>query len=181
MKYISVQQLANSLRALADFRSKVNQQGAQHILPFLALRRAWVDTRGFTKYTEADDKNFFNEFARVATSGANPYFDPIRSMYRIETHPHSNVATARKGTFAGSWHAATFKQEARSGEDQWKLQPEYIKIMRDKALTKGGKVTLVPATPLAAFLFRHAEFNDAMRPVDLGAQLRIGFHLSDDE
>ncbi|HEY2495966.1 MAG TPA: AAA family ATPase [Candidatus Angelobacter sp.] len=181
MKYISVQQLVSSLRALANFRSKVNQQGAQHVLSFLALRKAGVGTRGFKRYTEADDKEFFNEFARIAADDPNPYFDPIRSMYRIETHPHSNVATARKGTFARSWGAAAFKQEPGGGEDEWKLQPDYINILREKALTKRGEVTLVPAIPLAAFLFRHQEFADSMRPKDLGAQLKIAFHMSDSE
>jgi hypothetical protein len=100
MKYISEQQLANSLRALAEFRGKVNQQGAQHILPFLALRKAGVGTKSFTKYTETDDKNFFNDFARVA-SGEKPYFDPIRSMYRIETHPTRTLQRCGRGHLQG--------------------------------------------------------------------------------
>src|SRR6266853_3321402 len=181
MKYISVQQLVSSLRALANFRSKVNQQGAQHVLSFLALRKAGVGTRGFKQYTEADDKEFFDEFARIAADDPNPYFDPIRGMYRIETHPHSNLATARKGTFARSWGAAAFKQDPGGGEDEWKLQPDYLNILREKALTKRGEVTLVPAIPLAAFLFRHQEFADSMRPKDLAAQLKIAFHMSDSE
>lgn len=181
MKYISAHQLTSGLRALAEFRSKVNQQGAQHILSLLALRRAGVNTREFTKYTETDDKDFFNQFAQVAPGDRNPYFDPIRSMFRIDTHPHSNVATARKGTFAWSWRAAEFKQNDRTGEERWKLKPKYISIIRQKALTKKGAVTLVPAIPLAAFLLRQREFSDEMRPRDLGAQLKIEFHLTDDE
>jgi 5-methylcytosine-specific restriction protein B len=180
MKYISEQQLANSLRALAEFRSKVNQQGAQHILSFLALRKSGVGTKSLTKYTETDDKNFFNEFARVAPEGSDPYFDPIRSMYRIETHPHSNVATARKGTFARSWGAATFK-ESKDGDEQWKLEPDYVKIMREKVLTKRGHVTRVPALPLAAFLFRTKEFPDKLQSKDLGAELKTTFGLTDAE
>lgn len=180
MKYISEQQLVNSLRALAEFRGKVNQQGAQHILSFLALRRAGVGTKSYTKYTESDDKDFFNEFARVAPSAPDPYFDPIRSMYRIETHPHSNVATARKGTFARSWGAASFKP-SKSGEEQWKLEPDYVNIIRDKALTKRGEVTRVPALPLGAFLFRAKEFSDRTQPSDLGSELKKTFGLTDTE
>jgi hypothetical protein len=181
MKYISEQQLTNSLRALAEFRSNVNQQGAQHILPFLALRRARVGTKSFSKYTEANDKDFFNDFARVISSSDKPYFDPIRSMYRIETHPHSNVATLRKGTFARSWGAADFRQASQDVDEQWKLTPNYLQAISEKALTKGGHVTKVPAVPLAAFLFRSQEFADKTRPIDLGAKLKSTFNLNDEE
>jgi len=181
MKYISEQQLTSALRDLAEFRSKVNQQGAQHILPFLSLRKAAVGTKSFTKYTETDDKNFFNDFARVAPADQKPYFDPIRSMFRIETHPHSNVATLRKGTFARSWGAADFKQASKAGDEQWKLEPDYIKAIKEKALTKGGQVTKVPVIPLATFLFRSQEFPDKAQPRDLAARLKSTFNLTEPE
>src|SRR5688572_1822222 len=103
MKYISKAQLVESLRQLAAFRSAVNRQSAQHILPFLALRRKKVGTEP-TPYGEKDDFEFFDEFARLNNSDL-PYFDPFAGEMRIRTHPHSNVATARKGTFFRSWHA----------------------------------------------------------------------------
>jgi hypothetical protein len=181
MKYISEQQLTNALRELAAFRSKVNQQGAQHILAFLALRKAGVSTKSFTKFTETDDKNFFNDFALVAQSDPNPYFDPIKSLFRIETHPHSNVSTLRKGTFARSWGAADFKPASKAGDEQWKLTPNYIDVIKEKALTKGGQTTKVPAIPLAAFLFRLQGFPDKTQPRDLGAKLKSTFNLTDAE
>src|SRR4051812_5793783 len=98
MKYISKEQLIDSLRQLAAFRSKISKQAAQHILPFLALRRKDVDTTRMTAYEERDDYVFFDDYMRV-TDGDEPYFDPIAGMMRIAGHPHSNVATARKGTF----------------------------------------------------------------------------------
>lgn len=66
MKYISPDQLKESLRLLAAFRSKVHSQGVQHILPFLALRRKGVDTASMTPYAESDDFAFFDEYARIA-------------------------------------------------------------------------------------------------------------------
>jgi hypothetical protein len=181
MKYISEQQLTNALRELASFRSKVNQPGAQHILPFLALRKAGVGTKSFTKFTETDDKNFFNDFARVAPPDPKPYFDPIKSLFRIETHPHSNVSTLRKGTFARSWGAADFQPASKAGDEQWKLKPDYIATIKLKVLTKGGQVTKIPAIPLAAFLFRTQEFPDKTQPKDLGARLKSTFNLTEAE
>lgn len=180
MKYISSAQLSGALKALAAFREKVNPQGVQHILPFLALKRKGVNTRAFKKYTEADDKAFFNKFARVK-EGETPYFDPIKSSYRIETHPHSNVSTARKGTFSRSWGAADFKEDPTTHEELFKLSADYLELLQKKAITKAGKKTRVPAIALAAFLFRHRQFPDSYAVGGLGKEIKAEFRLSDEE
>jgi 5-methylcytosine-specific restriction protein B len=132
-----------------------------------------------TRYAESDDLDFFNKYAKVKTD-AYPYFDPIAGIFRIETHHHSNVATARKGTFFRSWRAALSDTDS-DGLEVWKLEPGYLDIIKKKALTKAGKVTKVPAIPLAGFLFRQRGFPDESEIGRLGDELKREFNLTDEE
>lgn len=178
MKYVSKAQLVESLRQLAAFRGAVNKQSAQHILPFLALRWRKVGTEP-VPYGEKDDFEFFDEFARLNDSDF-PYFDPFAGQMRIRTHPHSNVATARKGTFFRSWHAG--EQEVdENGTVQWRLTLDYLNILKKKVLTKGGRLTRVPAIPLGMFLLRNRPFPDTAAIEDVGRSLRDTFNLSPEE
>jgi len=179
MSFISRDQLLASLRALAVFRDSVNRQRAQHILPFLALRGKGVSSAGFTPYSEGDDYSFFDSFARVR-DGDFPYYDPIAGSFRIKSHPHSNVATARKGTFFRTWNAAISKTEA-NGAEVWRLEPGYLDIIREKVLTKARRTTRVPAIPLAAFLFTTRPFPDDFTQSDLADLIRQEFKLSKEE
>ena len=106
------------------------------------------------------------------------YFDPLAGQFRIASHPHSNVATARKQTFGWSWHAAALDTDA-NGNETWQLDPDYLGKLKAKALTKGGVVTRVPAIPLAAFLFRQKAFPDDSSAADLVSELRKSFNLTD--
>ncbi|TAK13332.1 MAG: hypothetical protein EPO35_10440, partial [Acidobacteria bacterium] len=139
MKYVSAAQLTEALQQLASFRSAVNKQAAQHVLAFLALRRKGIDASRFALYQEKDDFDFFDEFARV-DGPDTPYFDPIAGLMRIATHPHSNVATARKGTFFHSWNAAEQDTDDQ-GNERWRLNQDYLSILKKKILTKAGRVT----------------------------------------
>jgi hypothetical protein len=177
MKYISKPQLVESLRQLAAFRGAVNKQSAQHILPFLALRWRNVGT-SFVPFGEHDDFAFFDEFARLNDSDF-PYFDPFAAQMRIRTHPHSNVATARKGTFFRSWHAG--EQDVENGTERWRLTVDYLNIIKKKVLTKGGRLTKVPAIPLGMFLLRARSFPDTATPQDVGRALRDTFNLTEEE
>ncbi|MGE3779433.1 MAG: McrB family protein, partial [Pirellulaceae bacterium] len=177
MKYVSKAQLVESLRQLAAFRGAVNKQSAQHILPFLALRWRKVETN-FVPFGEHDDFAFFDEFARLNDSDF-PYFDPFAGQMRIRTHPHSNVATARKGTFFRSWHAG--EQDVESGTERWRLTVDYLNIIKKKVLTKGGRLTKVPAVPLGMFLLRARAFPDTAAAEDVGRALRDTFNLTEDE
>jgi hypothetical protein len=178
MKYVSKEQLVTSLRNLARFREAVNKQGAQHILPFLALKRAGAKPSRYILYSEAGDFDFFNGFCRVR-GGREPYFDPIASAFRIDTHPHSNAATARKGTFARSWHAGEYRSTAEG--DEWTLDENYIDAVRAKVLTKHKVCTLIPALDIIAFLYRQHEFEDKVKLSDAVAQFKKEFKLSDGE
>lgn len=178
MKYVSKPQLVESLRQLAAFRGAVNKQSAQHILPFLALR--WKNVGTAPKpYGERDDFAFFDEFARLNDSDY-PYFDPIAGQMRIRTHPHSNVATARKGTFFRSWHAAEQDVDATVGV-RWRLTVDYLNIIKKKVLTKAGRLTKVPAIPLGMFLLRNRPFPDQTGIADVGTALRSAFNLAEED
>ena len=137
MKYISAQQVVEAIRQVATFRDAVNRQAAQHVLPFLSLRRKGVGTATSTPYSEQDDFEFFNEHVRVSTD-AYPYFDPVACQMRIASHPHSNVATARKGTFFRTWRAAMMTTD-EDRIDRWRLADDYRAIIRPQA-HKGGSL-----------------------------------------
>jgi 5-methylcytosine-specific restriction enzyme B len=178
MKYISRQSLVTALRNLAKFRETVNRQGAQHILPFLALTRKGANPATYVPFNESDDFQFFDEFCRVQ-GGDYPYFDPIASDFRIATHPHSNVATARKGTFSRSWHAGEFRSTAEG--EEWILAPDSADTLRSKALTKQRTVTRIPALDLATFLFRKRAFDDSGSVRDVVAQLKRDFRIKNSD
>lgn len=179
MKYVSAAQLTEALQQLASFRSAVNKQAAQHVLAFLALRRKGIDASRFALYQEKDDFDFFDEFARV-DGPDTPYFDPIAGLMRIATHPHSNVATARKGTFFHSWNAAEQDTDDQ-GNERWRLNQDYLSILKKKILTKAGRVTHIPAIPLAMFLLRNLPFPDDAKPESLGKELARTFNLTTKE
>lgn len=178
MRSVSKQRLVVALRDLAQFREAVNKQAAQHIMPFLALKRKGANSSTYIVYNESDDFAFFDEFCRVQ-GGKFPYFDPIASKFRIDTHPHSNVATARKGTFSRSWHAGEFQSTAEG--EEWILATNCIDILRANALTKQKKTTLVPALDLIAFLYRKKALDDGTTVKDLIGRFKGEFRLSNPE
>ncbi len=175
MTWVASDQLLDGIRRMAAFRDAVNKQLAQHVFGFLALKWANVGTAEFTPYSEADDYKFADTFLKVR-SGDFPYFDPIACSFRIKTHPHSNIATARKGTFFHSWGAGQLQVD--DGTEKWQFGPNYIDLLRGKALTKGGNTTLVPAEALAAFLFRG---EDIPEKISLTSHFIKVFHLTNKE
>jgi hypothetical protein len=179
MKYVSREQLVDALRQLAAFRSTAKKQYAPHLLGFVALKRKNVGPAAYTPYVERDDQEFFDEFMRVADDD-NPYFDPIKGFLRIKTHPHSNVSTARQRTFRAQWHAASVQEDAQ-GVETWKLEPNYLDILKTKTLTKGGALRKAPAIPLATFMFRHKALPDEANIGELGSLFKTTFNLSDRE
>jgi hypothetical protein len=179
MRYVSRDQLLSALRQLAAFRDRTPRQGVKHVLGFLALRWRNVNADRMTRFEERDDFAFFDEFMKV-DDGNWAYFDPIALMRRRPGHPHSNVATARKGTFFRTWHAATSDVDD-SGAETWRLEPDHLSILRRKALTKSGRFHRVPAAALGAFLFRGRAFPDTVTIDDVAREVRIAFNLSESE
>jgi len=151
-----------------------------HIFPLLSLLQKGVKSTTFTKYEEGDDFAFWDKFFRISPEGSErPYFDPLTRTYRIATHPHSNIATARKGTFEKSWNAVQSKMEY--GNTLWKLAENFADIVRDRALTRGGKSTRVNVIDVACWLFRQQQFDDSASTKTLLEDFRKTFPLSDDD
>lgn len=165
------------MACLAEFRHLVPSQGIQHLLPLLALRRKGVDATREAVYEESDDFEFWDSYFLVDEhSQAGRYYDPFAAARRIRSHPHSNVATARKGTFTNSWRAATMRVE--DGETSWKLESDYIQKTVEHCLTKAGVIHKVPLLDLLAWMYRGREWPDDAPQMSLVDSFRQEFHLS---
>lgn len=176
-KFVSFTRLQSAINELPAWREQVNTQGAVHLWQFLALRRSEVNTTEWVKHEEAADEAFWDSMMKVR-EGSEPYFDPVSKSFRIATHWHSNVATARKNTFKNRWQAV----EVNPGDkDQWKLTPKYLDILVEKAWTRAGSVTRVPVHALCAWLYRQTEFPDSYTLGEVRDRLRSDFHLTDAE
>lgn len=178
-RYVSKDRLLTAILALADWRARTQSQGAMHLFPLLSLLAKGVNPKTFTKYEESDDFEFFDKYFRVSGNDEHPYFDPLVLKRRIETHPHSNVATARKGTFERSWQAAESKVEG--GHTLWKLNEDYAGIVQQRVMTRGGETTRASALDIALWFFRNNEFPDNARAKDVLDALRSTIHMDDED
>jgi MoxR-like ATPase len=156
-RFIGILRVQRSIRALQAWRSRVDSQGAMHLIHFLAAKYSGVNSDRAVIHDEENDRAFCDRVLRVRP-GSHPYFDPLDNSFRIQTHFHSNVATARKKTFADRWKAATFS--IRDGHEYWRFEKDYLRILVDNMLTKGGIVTRIPVYDLCAWIYREYEFAD---------------------
>lgn len=177
--YIKKDRLKSAIIRLADWRGQVQSQTSTHLFPFLALIKKGVKYDTFTKYEESDDFDFFNKYFRVSDKEPEPYFDPLTRKFRIATHPHSNVATARKSTFENSWKAAISKLE--KGESYWKLSDDAVDKIVSRVMTRGKKTTRVNLLDLAVWLFRDQEFEDVADSETLLKYFREIFPIKDED
>ncbi len=177
-KFINIIRLRKALLNLADWRGRVDRQGAQHFLSFLAIKESNVNTEQFTLHTEQSDKAFWEKYMYVRP-GDEPFFDPIATEYRIKSHFHSNIATARKGTFQGTWRAA--EQQGSREDEKWKLTPSYLDIISTKIFSKAGTKSPLPVFDVISWLFRNEEFPQEAAKVTLLEQFRKRFHITDPE
>jgi 5-methylcytosine-specific restriction enzyme B len=177
-KFISIISVRRALLELASWRDAVDSQGAKHLLTFLALKKSGANDTAFSRHTEQNDKRFCDDYLRVRP-GSHPYYDPITSDYRISTHYHSNMATARKGTFQSTWKAGSMR--GNGDAEEWKLSQGYVNILRGKVLTKAGRTTLIPIFALIAWLYRTVEFPDNITLSGLRDTFQGDFHLSAEE
>jgi len=179
-KYVSRERLESAVRALAGVREEMPSQGVQHVIPFLALKERGVGVNTETPFEERDDFAFWDQYLLVdPTSKDYRYYDPIAGLGRIASHPHSNVATARKGTFQSSWHAA--KCEMTALGSVWSLSADYVDRILAKCLTKGGVTRRFPLIDLVAFMWRERAFPDEATVASVIADFRGAFHLTDAE
>ena len=174
-KYISSARLKTAIIRLCDWKGQVQSQTVNHIFPFLALVERGVNAVSFTRFEESDDFNFYDKYFKVR-AGDEPYFDPLNRRFRIGTHPHSNVATARKNTFENRWEAAT--SELRGDETYWRLNPRAAEIIADRAMTRSGTTKRGNVLDFAVWLFRLKEFPDSASSDDLLELFRTTFPMS---
>lgn len=149
-----------------------------HLTHFLAAKRGGVNAKGFLGYTESDDQRFCDEVLRVR-DGEYPYFDPLVGEFRIATHYHSNVATARKKTFSDKWHAASYR--TRGDGEEWKFEPNYLTILSEKMLSRGGVTTRIPLYDLCAWLYRARAFPDNISLTQVRDTFVSEFHFTTSE
>lgn len=178
-KFIRKQRLKDAILGLSDWRGKVQSQTSQHLFPFLALVRKANGLRENVRYEESDDFDFYDSFMATGISEQTPYFDPLTRQYRIKTHPHSNVATSRKGTFELKWKAVTSVQ--KDGQNYLTFSPDAAEILAERAFTRSNKKTRVNVLDLAVWLYRDAEFEDADTSEDVRKRFRDEFKMSDAE
>jgi 5-methylcytosine-specific restriction protein B len=177
--FVSLMRVRNAIFALQLWRDKVDSQNAKHLIHFLSAKKGGVNAKGFIDFSEADDKAFCDDALKVR-SGEFPYYDPLDSEFRIDTHPHSNVATARKKTFAGNtWKAAEFR--TKNDREQWKFSANYLDILKEKLITRGGQTTRIPIYDLCAWLYRTAEFNNDSSLATVVDRFKSDYRISDAE
>lgn len=167
-KHIGKERLRSAILRISDWRGRVQSQASAHLFPFLALVRKGIGTDDFRQYEESDDFEFFDAYFRVGEDPGKPYFDPLNRKFRIHSHPHSNVATARKGTFEKSWGAAESKTD--DGRTLWRLSGDFAEIVEMRVMTRGGEMARANVLDLSVWLFRGESFPDN---ADADALLRL--------
>lgn len=175
MKRIAPARLHRAIININNWWESAHTQRAKHLFALLALLEKGVNAKELTAFDEKDDFAFWDKYCKVG-NGSEPYVDPLTRQRRIDTHPHSNVATARKGTFASSWKAG----ELVIGKDKkasWKLAADFADKFQKQALIKGGELYLAPVVDLAIWLFRNEEFADSANAKSLDAEFRKRFKL----
>ena len=176
-QYISLAGVQRAKRSLADFGRRADPIGAQHILPLLALKRAGVNRESDVRYEERDDFRFWDQYFLLdERSQIARYYDPILEASSAAAYPHSHVASMRKATFANAWRAGAYRLSA--GETTWRLAEDYLRIVRERALTSGGVLTQIPGLDLALWLWRNEPLPDGEDPNGLIARLRREFNLN---
>jgi len=174
-KSVSISRLLRAVVNLRAWRDAVDSQGAMHLWGLLAAKKKGISTSAKVSFVESDDRDFWDSYMRVRDT-QKPYFDPLTAEFRIESHYHSNVATARKNTFVGRWSAATY--EIDGDDERWQLTSDYLNILSTKLISKGGKETKVPAPDLVAWLYRNERLEPTTTVASLLTKFRNDFHLT---
>lgn len=151
-----------------------------HLYSVLPLLEKGVTPGTPIQFEESEDYDFWDRYFKVPGDPANPYVDPLTRDRRIATHPHSNVATFRKGTFAASWKAAEVENRP-DNTTWWTLAADWAERFERKALRKGGIVHRVPVVELGVFLFWRGDWADEATARTIEQVFRDKFKMSDAE
>jgi hypothetical protein len=176
-KWVSILRLREALQSLATWRSQNDSQGCMHLVHFLASKRCNVRKSQWQKYSEHDDREFCDRFLRVRP-GEDPYYDPLNETFRLDSHGHSNIATARKKTFADKWKAGQYK-EMPDGE-YWRFSDDYVDSLASHMGRKSGFVP-IPALDLVAWLYRDQVFEETATCKTILDRFKADFHLTAEE
>jgi 5-methylcytosine-specific restriction protein B len=176
--FISITRIKNAIVRLSDWRGTVKQQSVAHIFPLLAFLEKGVNTSAPVVFEESDDFAFFDRYCKASAVADKPYFDPFIREFRISSHPHSNIATARKNTFQNRWRAATLSTE--SGSSEWKLAENFAELFGAKLFPRsgGGRINVID---VACWLFRNEEFPDNATSESVRERFRERFPMSNSD
>ncbi|MFH2259320.1 AAA family ATPase [Citrobacter freundii] len=163
---------------LRRWRESNDSQGTMHLIHFLAAKFAGAKKGTPILYTENSvDFNFCDKFLRVNNSNT-PYFDPLGMSHRISTHPHSNVATARKKTFSDKWKAGVFTK--KDGNEYFQFEDDYISILT-KNMAKQGRFTKINPEELACWLYREYDFENDDDIDNVVSKMKSDFNFDEEE
>ena len=177
-KRLSVKALRQALLSIREWRTRNDSQSTMHLIHLLAVKWKGAKPEVPIEYTEqAVDFEFCDRFMRI-NSSENPYYDPLGESYRISTHPHSNVATARKKTFTDKWKAGEF--ETKHDKEYFTLKNNYEQILISN-MAKGGSYKKLDPLALAFFLYRDTEFPLDYDISQLTDKLKVDFNFNDAE
>lgn len=167
---------------LHEWWQSAHSQNSKHLLPLLALLERGAGNGATVRFEEQPDEfAFWDRYFRVEKADIpKPYFNPLTRTLVELGYPHSNAATIRKNTFRLKWGAADLS-EGKAGESLWTLSPSYAEIFRDKALTKGGVDSRVPALDLAVLLLRAEAFEEGSTSRTLIDKFRERFPQQDED
>jgi len=172
--YVRLERVAKAIESLNDWRGSVRKQSIAHVLPLLALIQKGINKEQFRPFEESDDFAFFDKYCGIPGDAKEPYFDPFGKIFRIASHPHSNIATARKGTFSRSWQAASY-ETAADGTTTWRLDPNYASIFAEKLGRGGVPAPRINVVDLAVWLFREQQFPDGATATTLKDEFLAAF------
>lgn len=175
--FVNVERIKSAIIRLSDWRGTVKQQSVAHIFPLLALLEKGVSTTTKKVFEESDDFDFFDRYCKAGGNSERPYFDPFGREFRIASHPHSNIATARKNTFQNRWRAAFLDTE--SGKSEWKLTDQFAETFASKLFRSNE--SRINVIDLACWLFREVAFPDNASSDTLLEKFRERFPMSDSD
>ncbi len=169
--------ITRSVHDLEQWRQAVHSQKCKHLWQFLALKKSGVGTDSWISHSEAADFEFCDRHLRVR-EGDSPYYDPLDQSFRIASHPHSNLATARKNTFKNRWRAAATKSD---DSDEWRFAPNYLEIFKLQVCSVAGSSTPIPLTALAIWLLRGEAWPANCSNTDVSDRFCRLFNISEAE